>query len=80
MTRCYVGVNLDTAAVPDGEVMIECLRAGFDEVLTLPDAADPNAVREVHRASPAPGAHSPNRVGVEGQTLNGCDRHCAHPR
>ncbi len=38
---CYVGVNLDTAAVPDGDVMIRCLREGFDEVLALADKPNP---------------------------------------
>jgi WS/DGAT/MGAT family acyltransferase len=33
--RAVLGVNLDLAAVPDPDVMLECLRAGFEEVLTL---------------------------------------------
>jgi hypothetical protein len=32
---CCVGVTIDTAAVPDSLVLIECLRAGFEEVLAL---------------------------------------------
>jgi WS/DGAT/MGAT family acyltransferase len=32
---CCVGVNMDTAAIPDGDVFMECLREGFDEVLAL---------------------------------------------
>jgi WS/DGAT/MGAT family acyltransferase len=32
---CCVGVTMDTAAVPDALVLIECLRAGFEEVLAL---------------------------------------------
>lgn len=31
--RCCVGVSCDTAAVPDPEVLLECLRDGFEEVL-----------------------------------------------
>ena len=30
---CYVGVNLDTGAIPDGNAMIQCLRDGFREVI-----------------------------------------------
>jgi WS/DGAT/MGAT family acyltransferase len=33
--RCCIGVNCDTAAVPDPDVLVACLREGFDEVLDL---------------------------------------------
>ncbi len=32
---CCVGINLDTEAVPDPHVLIECIREGFEEVLSL---------------------------------------------
>ena len=32
---CCIGVNCDTAAVPDVEVLVRCLREGFEEVLDL---------------------------------------------
>jgi len=32
---CCVGVVIDTAAVPDPDVLLGCLEAGFDEVLAL---------------------------------------------
>ena len=32
---CCVGVNIDTGAVPDADVLMECLRSGFDEVLAV---------------------------------------------
>jgi diacylglycerol O-acyltransferase / wax synthase len=32
---CCVGCNVDTTAVPDPDVLIDCLRQGFDEVLAL---------------------------------------------
>jgi diacylglycerol O-acyltransferase / wax synthase len=32
---CCIGVVIDTTAVPDPEVLLGCLRAGFDEVLAL---------------------------------------------
>ncbi len=32
---CYVGVNIDTGAVPDPDVLMDCLRKGFNEVLAV---------------------------------------------
>ena len=32
---CCIGCNIDTAAVPDPDVLMDCLRRGFDEVLAL---------------------------------------------
>ena len=32
---CCLGVNVDTGAVPDPEVLMDCLRAGFDEVIAV---------------------------------------------
>jgi hypothetical protein len=32
---CFVGVNVDAGAVPDPAAMIDCLRAGFVEILGL---------------------------------------------
>lgn len=31
----YIGINSDPAAVPDPEVLVECLQEGFDEILKL---------------------------------------------
>lgn len=33
--RCCIGVNIDRGAVPDPELLMTCLREGFDEVLAL---------------------------------------------
>ena len=33
--KCCIGVTLDTAALPDHEVFVECLQEGFEEVLAL---------------------------------------------
>jgi hypothetical protein len=33
--RCCIGINSDTAAVTEPELLVECLRAGLDEVLAL---------------------------------------------
>lgn len=33
--RCMVGVNVDAGAVPDADVLMECLQEGFDEVLAV---------------------------------------------
>ena len=32
---CCVGINIDTAAVPDPDVLVECMREGFEELLAL---------------------------------------------
>jgi diacylglycerol O-acyltransferase / wax synthase len=32
---CFVGVNIDTGAVPDPLALMDCLRTGFDEVLAI---------------------------------------------
>lgn len=37
--QCCVGINVDTDAVPDPEVMTACLREGFAEVVALGGAA-----------------------------------------
>jgi hypothetical protein len=33
--KCFIGVNVDTGAIPDSAAMLECLRDGFDEVLHI---------------------------------------------
>lgn len=33
--RCELGIVADTAAVPDPDVLVECLRESFDEILAL---------------------------------------------
>jgi diacylglycerol O-acyltransferase len=43
----YVGLNIDTRAIPDPDVFIEHIRAGFDEVLALADP-EAHAVVGVH--------------------------------
>jgi hypothetical protein len=50
-------VTIDTAAVPDALVLIECLREGFEEILTLAGDHVPVQVpmREVLKAA-APGS------------------------
>jgi diacylglycerol O-acyltransferase / wax synthase len=32
---CYIGLNVDTEAVPDSSAMLDCLRDGFDEVMLI---------------------------------------------
>ena len=32
---CCIGIVVDTTAVPDPDVLVDALRAGFDEVLSL---------------------------------------------
>jgi diacylglycerol O-acyltransferase / wax synthase len=38
---CCVGINIDTAAVPDPDVLVECIREGFEEILALAGRHDP---------------------------------------
>ena len=38
---CCVGVNIDTAAVPDPEMLARCLKEGFEEVLLLGGPHEP---------------------------------------
>jgi diacylglycerol O-acyltransferase / wax synthase len=32
---CFAGLNIDTGAVPDPDVLMDCLRTGFDEVISV---------------------------------------------
>jgi diacylglycerol O-acyltransferase / wax synthase len=32
---CYIGVNIDTGAIPDPDVLMDCMADGFDEVLAV---------------------------------------------
>jgi hypothetical protein len=74
---CRVGVNVDTGAVPDADVMMDCLKHGFDEVLAVgggtAHAISPTDAHEdvgvaAARAQPDVGGHRPERqqTGVEG--------------
>ncbi len=33
--QCCIGINIDTTAVSDTDVLVECLREGFDDVLSV---------------------------------------------
>jgi diacylglycerol O-acyltransferase / wax synthase len=47
----YVGLNIDTRAIPDPDSFIEHIRAGFDQVLAIADP-DVRAVVGVHSGRP----------------------------
>ncbi len=47
----FVGVNIDTRAIPDPDVFLEYLRAGFDQVLAIADP-DAHAVIGMHSGTP----------------------------
>jgi hypothetical protein len=47
----YVGINVDTRAIPDPGVFLECIRAAFDEVLAIADP-DARAVLGLHSGAP----------------------------
>jgi len=49
---CQVGVNCDRAAVPDAELLTECLERGFDEVLAAA-AEEAAAAHAENEAEPA---------------------------
>ncbi len=51
----YIGINVDTRAIPDPDVFIDCIRAAFDEVLAIADP-DARAVVGVHSGTPMSGA------------------------
>jgi diacylglycerol O-acyltransferase len=38
---CNIGVNTDIGAVPDPDVLLDCLREGFEEILKLGGPHDP---------------------------------------
>jgi hypothetical protein len=56
----YVGINIDTRAIPDPDVFLECIRAGFDEVLAIADP-ESHASLGLHSGTPVaePGAPAP---------------------
>ena len=37
---CYIAINSDRAAVPDPECLVDCLRAGWDEILAVTGNVD----------------------------------------
>ena len=47
----FVGVNIDTRAIPDPDAFLEYLRAGFDQVLAIADP-DAHAVTGMHSGTP----------------------------
>jgi WS/DGAT/MGAT family acyltransferase len=51
---CCVGFTVDAGAVPDGQVLMDCFRQGFEEVLAL--AGEHLPVELPLRAVPEPGA------------------------
>ena len=57
---CAIGINADGGAIPDFDVFLECLVAGFDEVLGLADASARDRPRQA-----ASTKHSRQRREVE---------------
>jgi WS/DGAT/MGAT family acyltransferase len=58
--HCCVGVTADTDAVPDPELLFDCVRQGFDEVLALAGAAtggDDVAPVDSFPSATTPGGH-----------------------
>src|ERR687889_183282 len=48
---CCIGINVDAAAVPDTDVFVASLRAGFAEVLALADEQLPDVSDSAHSTS-----------------------------
>jgi diacylglycerol O-acyltransferase / wax synthase len=48
---CHIGVNLDSAAIPDHGVFVDCMRQGFDEVLALGGEHEPARLPLHHAAT-----------------------------
>jgi WS/DGAT/MGAT family acyltransferase len=42
---CYIGVNIDTGAIPDGATLMECMREGFAESTALSTTSEPTTFR-----------------------------------
>jgi diacylglycerol O-acyltransferase len=38
---CAIGITLDEAAIPDPQLFMKCIAAGFDEVLALAGGGTP---------------------------------------
>jgi len=55
---CCVGITIDTAAVPDYDVLVECFREGFEEVLELAGDHHPVDVPLRHARSRARSQHA----------------------
>jgi diacylglycerol O-acyltransferase len=32
---CFVGVNIDTGAIPEPDLLVDCLHSGFGEILAV---------------------------------------------
>ncbi|MCU0262579.1 MAG: WS/DGAT domain-containing protein [Candidatus Nanopelagicales bacterium] len=47
----YIGINIDTRAVPDPDAFVEFIRAAFDDVLAIADP-DAHAVLGLHSGTP----------------------------
>jgi diacylglycerol O-acyltransferase / wax synthase len=59
----YIGINIDTRAIPDPEVFIECIRVAFDEVLAIADP-DARAVLGMHSGAPVAETAAPKKAAT----------------
>jgi len=37
---CFVGINIDTGAIADPGILMDCMRSGFAEILAVAGQAD----------------------------------------
>ena len=61
---CHIGVNMDVLAVPDGSEFMDCMRAGFDEVLAIADRSSVGGDAGHRRTAGA--AHQEPSTAAEG--------------
>jgi diacylglycerol O-acyltransferase len=80
---CRIGVSIDTAAVPDPEVLAECLREGFEELLDLGGPHEPVRLpfldEDRRRGTPAVTARSVSRRSSAAARRPDAARNSARP-
>lgn len=59
---CAMGINVDTGAVPDYDVLYDCLVAGFDEVLDLAVPSEAAVPEQTSRSAAEPRPANPSPV------------------
>lgn len=60
---CAIGINVDTGAIPDFDVFVDCLLEGFDEVLALARPAEASVPPRGSARRRAPRRKQPARTG-----------------
>ncbi len=70
LDSCAIGINVDTAAIPDVDVFRDCLVAGFDEVLALsPRASSDDEDVQTHPSNHTDGVNGDAHLGAVGEPM-----------